>query len=157
MLQHFRRAVNTERTKRYPVPNTPPGEKPRTAAIGYFASGILRSVRTSDGRRYDGDELAMLECVVDDGDADGLSVAEIVVNYRKTNTVATYATTIEYLQQYGQRRMGVSGWELSMPRYLWSIDGNPPTGQPQPPPAPQPATQPALFDYAEPARRGGAY
>lgn len=42
-------------TKRYLVPNPRPNERPLTAAIGYFDSGILRSVRTSDGRRYDGD------------------------------------------------------------------------------------------------------
>lgn len=135
-----------ERFKRYLVPNTPPGEQPRTAAFGWWDSMTLRSKRTSDGRRYDSDEIAMLISILDEAEADGFDDLEIVIHYRKTKTETTYSTTIPYLREHGQRVLGVSGWELSMPRYLWSIDGAAPTGKPQAKPT---AQQPALFDFAD--------
>lgn len=139
--------------KRYPVPGIPANEKQRTAAIGYFDDMVVRSVRTSDGRRYDGDEIAVLISVLDEAENDGFDDLEIAINYRKTNTVTTYATTIEYLRQHGRRALGVSGWELSMPRSMWSIDGAQPTGEPQAQPV---AAQPTLFDMPA-ERRGGGY
>lgn len=160
MLQQNQRAVNTgratahtyfQRAKRYMVPNTPPDEKPRTAAFGYFDDLVLRSVRTSDGRRYESDEIAFLICILDEAEQDGFDDLEVVINYRKLNTQITYSTTISYLREHGRRVLGVSGWELTMPRCMWSIDGNPPTGpQKQPEPA---AQQSALFDFAEPVRK----
>lgn len=139
ILHHGALRVNSsQRTKRYAVPNTLPNERPLTAAIGYFDSGILRSVRTSDGRRYDGDAIAILISVLDAAVADGLHTVEVVVTYRRSQTQTTYTTTIDDLRQHGRRLMGVSGWELAMPRDLWSINGHAPVAH-------QPV-QVALFD-----------
>ena len=125
-------------TKRYLVPNPRQNERPLTAAIGYFDSGILRSVRTSDGRRYDGDAIAFLISVLDEAVADGLRTVEVVVTYRRSQSQTTYTTTIDNLRQHGQRLLGISGWELAMPRDQWSINGHAPVAE-------LPA-QAALFD-----------
>lgn len=157
LLAPFCAFSSFQRFKRYMVPNKLPGETPRTAAFGLWEEMILRSKRTSDGRRHDGDEIAFLISILDEAEQDGFDDLEVVVHYRKTNTEVTYATTIPYLREHGQRVLGVSGWELSMPRCMWSIDGNPPTGKPQSKPAPE-ATQTALFDFVEPVQRKvGAY
>jgi hypothetical protein len=147
--------LHTQRAKRYLVPGIPDDKPQRTAAFGYFDTGILRSVRTSDGRRYEDDEIAFLIRILDEAEQDGFDDLEVVVSYRKTQTQVTYATTIDYLREHGRRVLGVSGWELSMPRYLWLADGQP---QPQPQPKRQPETeaqQAALFVFAEPRRIGG--
>lgn len=164
-IPQFDAPVNTGRTtahtsfqrfKRYMVPNTPPGETPRTAAFGLWDEMILRSKRTSDGRRYGDDEIAILISVLDEAEQDGFDDLEIVIHYRKTKTETTYATTIPYLREHGKRVLGVSGWELSMSRCMWSIDGAAPTGKPQAKPEPA-DTQPALFDFAEPVKRQVVY
>lgn len=138
--------------RRYLVPGTEHDQHPRTAAIGYPATGILRSVRTRGGRLYGGDTLNFLVAVLDQAERDGLTTAEIVITYHRTGVTVTYATPIATLRTQGQRVIGESGWELALPRQLWSINGQPPEGLPQVKPAPV-AEQPALFDFAEPRRK----
>lgn len=143
--------------KRYLVPGTEHDERPRTAAIGYFDSGTLRSVRTGRGRIYGDDTLHFLITVLDEAETDGLTIAEIVINYNRLNVSVTYAAPIETLRSQGQRVLGVSGWELALPRQLWSVDGQEPEGLPEPTPEPG-AVQPALFAFNETSRqswRGG--
>lgn len=142
-------------TKRYFVPNTPSGEKPRTAAIGYFDTGDLCSIRTSNGRRYEADEIAFLISILDEAESDGLHKLKVIVNYRKRRISVTYSTTIENLRHHGRTVFGVSGWELSMSRSLWSIDGAAPLHQDQKCHKHEAvAMQPALFEFVE-SRRGG--
>jgi len=141
--------------RRYLVPGTERDQHPRTAAFGYPATGILRSVRSRGGRLYGGDTLNFLISVLDQAEADGLTTAEIVITYHRTGATVTYSTPIATLHTHGQRVMGESGWEMALPRQLWSIDGQAPEGLPQVKPAPV-AEQPMLFDFAEP-RRLGAY
>jgi hypothetical protein len=144
------------RPKRYIVPGTENDERPRTAAMGY-PDGTLRSVRSSGGRVYGGDTINLLIALLDEAEADGLAIAEVVIEYKRIGISVTYATSIETLRTQGQRVLGVSGWELAMPRQLWSIDGQAPEGLLTPRPEPEPAAvQPMLFDFAEP-RRMGAY
>lgn len=140
------------RTKRYLVPGTEHDQRPRTAAMGY-PDGTLRSVRTGRGRIYGSDELRFLIAVLDQAQADGLTTAEIVINYTRLGVSVTYSTSIETLRTKGQRVLGVSGWELALPRQLWSIDGQAPEGLPTPKPEPEPeAEQPMLFAFDEPRR-----
>lgn len=144
LLAPFCAFASFQRFKRYMVPGIPKEQKQLTAAFGYFDDMVLRSKRTSDGRRHDGDEIAFLIAVLDQAEGDGFDDLEVVIHYRKLNIEITYATTITYLRQHGRRVLGVSGWELSMPRCLWSVDGNPPTGaQTRPEPV---AQQAPLFD-----------
>ena len=141
--------------KRYFVPDTPSGEKPRTAAIGYFDTGELRSMRTSGGRRYEADEIAFLISILDEAESDGLYNLKVIVNYLKRRASVTYSTTIENLRHHGRTVLGVSGWELSMSRSMWSIDGAAPLHQDQKcHNCEAGAIQPALFEFVE-SRRGG--
>lgn len=144
------RTLDTLHTRRYLVPGTEHEERPRTAAVGFFDAGVLRSVRSSDGRRYDGDEIALLVEIMEQAERDGLSALEVVIHYRKTQAERTYRTDFDTLRRYGRRVLGVSGWELALPLCHWSIDGQPPAGEGATPNTPEaPATQPALFQYTE--------
>ncbi|MEZ4865325.1 MAG: hypothetical protein R3C14_28710 [Caldilineaceae bacterium] len=119
-------AVKPLRThKKYPVPNAHP---PRCAGWGYFNQGLFRSTRSSNGRRYGNDELAILESIIDEIERDGLSRVEIVIDYNTMKKSICYGTTVATLRAHGRRVLGVSGPELAMDRCLWSIDGAEPTG-----------------------------
>lgn len=144
---------------RFIVPGTENDERPRTAALGFPDTGILRSVRTGRGRKYGDDTLGFLIEILDRAQNAGLTIVEIVINYTRLNVSVTYTTTIEYLRDHGQRVLGESGWELAMPRQLWSVDGAEPEGLAEPTPKPESeATQGALFDFAESVQRKvGAY
>ena len=155
ILYHADSAVKVPRTPlrpiRYLVPGTEHDQHPRTAAIGYPDAGILRSVRTRGGRHY-GNNSFNVNCeVLDQAEADGLTTVEIVITYQRAGVTVTYSTSIETLRAQGQRVMGESGWELALPRQLWSVDGAAPEGLPKAQPAPV-AAQPALFDFAEPRK-----
>lgn len=154
MIHHKFQVRNSAPVKRYPVPHTPP-DRPSTAALGFFGQRLLRSMRTGRGRIYGDDTINFLLAILDEAEADGLTQVEVVINYARLGVSVTYSTTIETLRTQGQRVMGESGWELALPRQLWSVDGQAPEGLPQAKPAPV-AEQPALFDFAE-ARRIGAY
>ena len=142
-----------QRTKCYIVPGTENDERPRTAAIGYFADGILRSVRTRGGKRW-GDNAFSINCgVLAMAIVDGLHTFEIQITYKQSQRTITYSVDFETLQTHGQCIDGVSGPELSLPLHYWSIDGATATG-----PAPEPtpvAEQGALFAFDEPRRIGG--
>ena len=117
-------AVKPLRThKQYFVPNTTPK---RCAGWGYFNQGIFRSIRTSGGRRYGEDEIAILESILERIEADGLPKIEVLINYTRLQKSLCYATTTETLRTHGRRVLGVSGWELSLPRTQWCIDGQAP-------------------------------
>lgn len=136
-------AVKPLRTHRkYYVPNTHPQ---RCAGWGYFNQGLFRSIRTSGGRRYGEDEIALLECILDQIEADGLTKIEVVINYSRLKKSVCYSTTVETLRMHGQRVPGQSGWERSMARTRWSIDGDAPTAQPEETPAAPAAAQMSLF------------
>lgn len=155
MIQQTYHARNLARPIRYIVPDTERDERPRTAGIGDTATGILRSVRTRGGRLYGSDTLNFLVAILDQAAADGLTLAEIQITYHRTNITVTYSTSIEALRTSGQRVMGESGWEMALPRQLWSVDGATPEGLPQAKATPA-VEQPMLFDFSEP-RRVGAY
>ncbi len=135
-------AVKPLRThKKYYVPNTRPQ---RCAGWGYFNQCLFRSIRTSGGRRYGEDEIAVLEYILDQLEADGLTKIEVVINYSRLQKSVCYSTTVETLRKHGQRVPGQSGWEFSMARTMWCIDGQAPTNETEATPATD-AEQMSLF------------
>lgn len=144
-----------QRTKRYLVPGTESDKHPKTAAIGYFdeTPPELCTVRSRGGVRWGDNELAFNESVMEQAIADGFNHLRVLIHYKQKNITVNYRTTFDDLRKHGRRVLGVSGWEWSMDKCHWSIDGQPATG-PAPEPAPQ-AEQAALFAFDEPQRVGG--
>ncbi|MCB0190186.1 MAG: hypothetical protein KDE31_38200, partial [Caldilineaceae bacterium] len=124
------------------VPNTYPQ---RCAGWGYFNQGLFRSIRTSGGRRYGEDEIAVLEYIVNEIEADGLTKIEVVINYSRLQKSVCYSTTVETLRKYGQYVPGQSGWEFSMARTMWSVNGQEPDNTIEKTPAAPVAEQMSLF------------
>lgn len=151
----YRQSSSRTPTKRYLVPDIPQDKPQRTAGIGYFATGVFRSVRSYDGRAYQGDTINILEEVLDEIEVDGLRTVEVVIKYK--NHEVTYSTTVATLRTHGQQVLA-AGMQIALARHYWLVDGQ---AQPEPEsiatqqPQPQPqAVQPALFDMPVERQRG---
>lgn len=109
-------------TKRYLAPEILNGTHP-TAGIGYFDAGIFRSVRTGRGRLYAGGTLNILQSILDEIERDGLTIVEIVIEYRRTGVKVTYRTTTSTIRQHAQIEFLNGTWQYSLPLEYWSVDG----------------------------------
>lgn len=143
----------------YIVPGTERNQNPLIAAVGHYnpLPVELASIRSRGGTRWGDNELAFNDQVMRQAEIDGFHRLRIQIHFKTKNITVNYSTTFAELRTHGQRVLGVSGWEWSMHKRFWSIDGAPPVG---PEPTPEPvAEQIALFDFAEqrPSWKGGAY
>lgn len=134
--------------KRYFVPDIPQDKPQRTAGIGDFTTGIFCSIRSYDGRAYQGDTINVLEAILDEIEADGLRTVEVIIKYK--NHEVTYRASVATLRTQGQRVLA-DGVQIALARHHWLVDGQ---AQPQPRQQPE-AIQAALFDM--PVERRGAY
>jgi len=130
MVSRTAGAVKELRTpKRYFVPGIPSGKRQRTAGIGHFDTHVFRSLRSSRGRRYDGDSLNILQSILDEIERDGLSLIEVVICYRRNHINVIYGTSAETMRTCGQLEYLGGAWQYSLPREYWSINGAMPERQ----------------------------
>lgn len=148
-------------TPRTPIRTYKPDNAPHiTACVTYFDPGlgtVAYSIRSHLGVMGASTSIHWDVGVFNRLVADGCQWLECYVK----DTKVTYRASIDTMLQHGQQqqRFGLQ-WVLHL-RY-WSINGDEPAASTQPtvPKQPRPApesAQPALFDFAEPARKTGAY
>lgn len=151
--------VNLRPTTRTPINTYRPDNAPHiTACVTYFDPGlgtVAYSIRSHLGVMGASTSIHWDVGVFNRLVADGCQWLECYVK----DTQVTYRASVDTMLQHGQQqqRFGLQ-WVLHL-KY-WSINGDEPaavtqqTSKHQEQPLP---SQPALFDFAEPARKRGAY
>lgn len=127
-----------------------------TMAVGYD-NGVACSDRTRGGKLHESNAFNIRATLLDTLKANGYDTFLIRIFWKRLGRTLHYCATLHTIEQFGTLQNRYDGLQYSLPLAYWSVDGQSPAATAQPAKVAPAAEQPALFDYAEPVRRGRAY
>jgi hypothetical protein len=127
-----------------------------TMAVGYD-NGVACSDRTRGGKLHESNAFNIRADLLDRLKSKGYDTFLIRIHWKRVGRTIGYYATLHTIETFGTLENRYDGLQYSLPLEFWSIDGQTPTATAQPAKVAPVAEQPALFDYAEPVRRGRAY
>lgn len=125
----------------YWAPDTLHYDKPRIAGKEVLP-GIFRSIRSSNGWRYDANCLNIAIPILDLLESHGLQRIQVIIRYKDCEIC--YETTTTAFRVHGQYQP-YAGGQISLARPYWTVDGQPITN----PDAKQVVPQVVVLDFAD--------